>query len=291
MDEYKVEFEEKWRLYNAYIGGASRELMDQPAAISGIVSGSQIQDSLPKSEGDVDPNTKEARPALLGRKSLANQMFPSSVSMSGVSRTHVVFDVEYLFRLCYCYIHRFIDANRIFDPDSVTIFASLIQLTPQVKQSQLKAEGSDAYNTAEYVSSYKLLLGALNSVSQNVAKTKIPAKFDRLSEVEKLAVEQLNVAIGRRGDGMAKAVVPPRGSRMDNHVREIEFFLSVTFTVLSAHLIRYFPLLPNLFHCFSYLYAFLFFSLDFSCFKILFHFVGLQHLTPRIRNGTPLIFC
>jgi hypothetical protein len=155
---------------------------------------------------------------VLSRKPFGTQFFPSSGSMSAVSHTHMVFDFEYLFRLSYCYIFRFIDSNRIVDMESVTNLASLIHLTPKIRVLILKVDGADAHNTAEYVTSYKLLMGALHSVSHTVTKTKIPGKFTRLSETQRLAVEALNLALARRGEGMSKAVVPPRGSRIDAHV-------------------------------------------------------------------------
>lgn len=165
---------------------------------------------------------------VLSRKPFNTQLFPSSGSMSAVSHTHMVFDFEYLFRLSYCYIFRFIDANKILDMESVTNLASLVHLTPKVRVASLKVDGVDANTTAEYVTSYKLLMGALHSVSA-VTKTKIPAKFHRLAETQKIAVEALNIAFARRGDGMAKAVVPPRGSRVDIHVRFFPLFSSFFF--------------------------------------------------------------
>ena len=76
----------------------------------------------------------------------------------------------------------------------------------------------DAMNTAECISSYKLLIGSLSGMCDSTEDLKIDPKWKVVDDRKAGILELLNNAISKKGDGMTRAVTYPKTNRMDQHV-------------------------------------------------------------------------
>ena len=130
----------------------------------------------------------------------------------------LVFDPLYLFTLSFLYLFRFAVTQRFVDPRCISTFASLHSLIPEIKGDVIMMTSVDSMNTAECISSYKLLRSALRGICDSPKEIGLARRWKEVDDQKAMIFELLNVAISKKGEGMTRAVTYPRTTRMDQNV-------------------------------------------------------------------------
>jgi hypothetical protein len=201
----KLEFEEKKRIYLKSLGTR----MDIPTL---------------SPSSNAFPSPSSLSPPFL------SSLHQSSKSLTGSDAVYfpkfLVFDPLYLFSLAFLYLYRYSVIQRFVDPNCISTFASLHSLIPEFKGDVIVLTSVDSMNTAECVSSYKLLISSLKGMCESSEEIKVSSKWRDLDDRKTGILELLNVAISKKGDGMTRAVTYPKNNRLDQNVCFFFFFFS-----------------------------------------------------------------